>query len=85
MRTREAPVFTELYTFLASAPTHAEILAYRPSPTALDRLSLLRTAEQSSTLSEDEHAELDEWERAEHFVRMLKLHTAGLHGSPTVL
>lgn len=68
------PVYQEVYFFLASRPTHEDILAYRPSDSAQARLQELLQANKQGHLSLEDQAELDEYEKVEHFVRMLKLH-----------
>jgi hypothetical protein len=73
-----APVYQEVYYFLASAPSHAEILAFRPSQRTQERLRALLEANKAGRLTAEEQDELDEFEQVEHFVRMLKLHTQQL-------
>jgi len=69
-----SPVYQEVYYFLASVPTCAEILAFRPSDATRQRVRMLLEANQENRLTAGEQAELDEFEQVEHFVRMLKLH-----------
>lgn len=78
MAVAEPPVYQEVYRFLASAPTHAEILAFRPSEPSQQRIRDLLERNKASQLAPEEQAELDEFEQIEHFVRMLKLHTREL-------
>lgn len=78
MAIAQSPVYQEVYYFLASRPTHEEILAFRPSETTQTRIRELLEANKDGRLSSDEQAELDEFENVEHFVRMLKLHTRQL-------
>lgn len=78
MAIAQSPVYQEVYYFLASAPSHEAIIAFRPSEATRDRLHKLLTANQENRLSAEEQAELDEFEQVEHFVRMLKLHTQQL-------
>jgi predicted amidohydrolase len=73
-----SPIYQEVYYFLASAPTHEQILAFRPSEATQDRIRALLTANREGRLTMDEQAELDEFEQVEHLVRMLKLHTQHL-------
>ena len=72
------PVYQEVYYFLASKPSHEDILAFRSSSATQDRLRRLLGANKDGTLTADEQSELDEFESLEHFVRMLKLHTQQL-------
>jgi len=75
MAVAPSPVYQEVYYFLASSPTHEQILAFRPSEAAQTRLRELLAANKAGRLSAEDQAELDEFEQVEHFVRMLKLHT----------
>ena len=75
MAIAQVPVYQEVYQFLASRPTHEEILAFRPSPDTQARIRQLLGANKEGHLTPDEESELDEFERVEHFIRMLKLHT----------
>lgn len=75
MAVAQSPVYEEVYFFLASAPSHEQILAFRPSPSVQERILQLLEASKAGLLTRKEQAELDEFEQVEHFVRMLKLHT----------
>jgi hypothetical protein len=75
MAVAQSPVYEEVYFFLASAPSHEQILAFRPSPSVQERILQLLEASKAGLLTREEQAELDEFEQVEHFVRMLKLHT----------
>jgi hypothetical protein len=75
MAIAEPPVYQEVYYFLASQPTPAQILAFRPGEATQARIRTLLEANKDGRLTEDEQAELDEFEQVEHFVRMLKLYT----------
>lgn len=72
------PAYQEVYYFLASAPTHEDILAFRPSEATQERIRALVEANKEGRLTVEEQYELDEFEQVEHFVRMLKLHTRQL-------
>ncbi len=78
MAIAEPPIYQEVYHFLASSPTHEEILAFRPSDATQVRIHQLLEANKAGRLTADQQAELDEFEQVEHFVRMLKLHTRQL-------
>lgn len=67
-----ANVYRYILEFLASEPTSAEIAAFRPTPAMEERLQKLVERERESKLSEAEVKELDEYERIEHLVLMLK-------------
>lgn len=78
MELTHPPLFREVYYFLASQPTRQQIMDYRPSAAAQERLRQLLDAQHSGRINPAETAELDEFEQLEHFVRMLKLHTQEL-------
>ncbi len=67
-----AAIYRMLVDFLASTPTPAEIAAFRPTPAMQERLRTLLERSQAATLTPAEVAELDEFERIEHVVMMLK-------------
>lgn len=73
-----APVYQEVYYFLASAPSREAILAFRPSESTQERLRQLLALNAAGKTTEMEQAELDEFEQVEHLVRMLKLYTQQL-------
>jgi hypothetical protein len=79
MAIAQSPVYQEVYYFLASAPSHEAILAFRPSDATRERIRMLLAANKENRLCADEQAELDEFEQVEHLVRMLKLHTQQLN------
>ena len=74
MAVAQSPVYQEVFTFLVSSPTPEEIIAFRPSETTQERIRTLLASNKDNRLTADEQAELDEFERVEHFVRMLKIH-----------
>jgi hypothetical protein len=78
MAVAPAPVYQEVYYFLASAPSREAILAFRPSEETQERLRQLLALNAEERATETEQAELDEFEQVEHFVRMLKLYTQQL-------
>jgi hypothetical protein len=65
----------EIIDFLASGPTPEQILALRPSEAVQQRISALLDRNRSSTLTAEEHRELDEYLRLDHFVTLLKART----------
>lgn len=67
---------TEVIQFLATNPTPQELLNYHISEQAQNRLQRLLVLNESGILSEDEQLELDELERLEHIVVMLKAQVA---------
>jgi uncharacterized membrane protein len=62
-----------ILNFLASAPTAEEIAAFRPTPEMQERLRILVTRSKAGELTNAEQLELDEYERIEHLVIMLKM------------
>lgn len=71
----QSPVFDEVIRFLASQPSVEEILAYKYPPLVDQRLHTLLTLNSERKLSGEEQAELDEFLRMNHLIKMLKLHT----------
>lgn len=66
-------VWNEVDEFLTSTPTPKQILTFRPSQTAQDRLHYLLEASSSRALTADEEAELNETRAVEQFMRRLKI------------
>jgi hypothetical protein len=66
-------IFDEILEFIVSTPTLEEMLDFRPSQDANQRIEMLLEHNRNGTLSEAERVELDEFMEAEHFVRMLKI------------
>jgi hypothetical protein len=62
----------ELFDFLMSGPTPEQIVAFRPSETTQERVRYLLDRNRNGVLTTEEQAELDGYEQAEHFMRMLK-------------
>jgi hypothetical protein len=67
-----AHIYRTILTFLASGPTPAQIAAFSPAPEAQQRLRILLERSQAGVLTPIEQAELDELERIEHIVAMMK-------------
>ncbi len=67
-----AHVYRYVLDFLASAPSAEEIAAFGPSPEMSERLRTLIEREQAGNITSAEKAELDEYERLEHLVVMIK-------------
>jgi hypothetical protein len=70
---------TELLEFLLRNPTPKQFLNYHVSDRAQLRLRRLLALNESGLLSEEERLELDELERLEHLVIMLKAQIAKQH------
>ncbi len=67
-----AHIYRYILNFIASNPTPEEIAAFRPTSEMQDRLRVLIERAKASELTEQERIELDEYERIEHLVIMLK-------------
>lgn len=66
-------VWNEVDDVLTSMPTLEQILAFRPSPAARERLRYLLDANRARQLTADEEAELNETLAVETFMRRLKV------------
>jgi hypothetical protein len=67
-----AQVYRYVLDFVASQPTPQEIAEFRPTEEMQKRLMYLLGRSQSEELTLLEQAELDEYERIEHFIVLLK-------------
>lgn len=68
-----ANVYRYILDFLTSQPTPEQIAAFRPTPEMQERLRSLLAKSNHEALSPEERRELEEYERIEHLVIMLKL------------
>jgi len=71
-------VYRYILEFLASNPSPEAIREFKPTPQMQERISELLEKNRTNQRTPIESAELDEYERIEHFVRMLKIHAATL-------
>ena len=73
---QQSPLPTQVYryvlNFIASDPTPEQIAAFEPTPEMRDRLRTLLARERTNKVTPLEKAEMDEYERIEHIVVMLK-------------
>ena len=67
-----ARIYRYILDFLASKPTPEQILAFRPTTEMQERLKTLLTRSKTGELTPTEQQELDEYERIEHLIVMLK-------------
>jgi hypothetical protein len=67
-----AHIYRYILDFLTSNPTPEQIAAFSPTPEMQGRLQTLLERSRSDELSEAERAELDEFERIEHLVVLIK-------------
>lgn len=72
MAIAQIPHYEELYDFLLSSPTPEQIITFRPSTQAQERMTYLLISNRSGIMTSNEQSELDEFMRVEHFMRMLK-------------
>jgi hypothetical protein len=68
-----ANVYRYILDFLTSQPTPEQVAAFRPTSEMQGRLRSLLAKSKSEDLTPDERRELDEYERIEHLIIMLKL------------
>lgn len=73
---QKSPLPSEVYRyvldFIASDPTPEQIAAFEPTPEMREKLRSLLARERMNETTPFEKAELDEYERIEHIVVMLK-------------
>ncbi len=67
-----AHLYRAILDFLATKPTPEEIAGFRPDPAMQERLHLLLDRSYAGYLTSAEQAELDELERIEHIMVLLK-------------
>lgn len=72
-----AQLYRSILTFLAGAPTDEQIAAFSPPAEIQERLLALLDRERNDSLTVAERAELDELERIEHLVVMIKAGALG--------
>jgi hypothetical protein len=64
--------YLEVLDFLVTCPTPQDILAFKVSPEAQDRLRSLLDKNREGALTESEVAELDAYEQLEHLMILMK-------------
>ena len=67
-----SPVYTEIIDFIAGGTTPQEVVDFRPSLEAQQRVAALMERERADDLSREEKAELDHFVELEHILRMAK-------------
>ena len=72
MATVQPAAYDELVELFADPAVAERILAFHPSPATQARIETLLEKNRQGTLTAKEQAELDEVERLEHFVRLIK-------------
>lgn len=68
----DASGYTEILDFLLESPTPEQIIEFRPSEALQERMSALLEANRNGIMTPEERAELDEFMKIEHLMRMLK-------------
>ncbi len=71
-QTLPASIYRYVLNFLASNPSPQQIRDFRPTPEMQDRLRLLSMRSKTEVLTESDRHELDEYERIEHLIVMVK-------------
>ena len=67
-----AATYHYILDFLASNPTPAQIAAFGPTPEMRERLATLLERNEAALLTASEQAELDDYERIEHLMILIK-------------
>lgn len=67
-----AALYRAILTFLASSPRPADLATFSPPAAVQERLNVLLGRERAGQITSAERAELDEYERIEHLIVMLK-------------
>lgn len=65
--------FDEVLDFVTSSPTLRQIINFQHSPETLARVAYLRGTGEMDGLAENELFELKEFEKADYFMRQLKI------------
>jgi len=64
--------FDEIVDFLTSCPKPEEVLAFKPSKSAQERVSVLLEKKRLTDLTEAEHQEMEHFLIIEHLMRLAK-------------
>nr|WP_155706942.1 hypothetical protein [Gloeocapsopsis dulcis] len=72
-------IYSYILNFLASNPTPEQIVAFSPTPEMQARLRTLLVRERSDEITDVERVELDEYEKIEHLVLLLKAGSLPYH------
>jgi len=67
-----AHIYRSILDFLASQPTIEQLAAFGPTPEMTERLQTLLARQAAGAITPTEMAELDEYERIEHLLILLK-------------
>ena len=72
MATAQPTAYDEIVNLFAEPAIAEQVLSFHPSPGMQERVEALLEKNRNGTLTPDEQAELDEVERLEHFMRLVK-------------
>ena len=64
--------YEEVVDFIAAGTSPQNVVAFRPSETAKERVADLIQREKTTSLSPDEKSELDHYMQLEHLMRLAK-------------
>ena len=67
-----AKVYEEVIDFIAAGTTPQNVIAFRPSEAARERVADLLAREKEGVLSPEEKSELDHYLQLEHLMRLAK-------------
>jgi hypothetical protein len=67
-----AQIYHYILNFIANNPSPQQIADFRPTPDMLERLQTLLSRSQAGKITPVEQTELEEYERIEHLIIMLK-------------
>lgn len=73
--------YEEIVELFASGPNVERIVAFEPSSSTKQRVSELLKKSKASILTDDEQAELDQFEHVEHLMRLVKARARARLGS----
>src|SRR5438132_10165859 len=76
LKTAATATAAEVVEFLSKNPSRREVLEYHASDEAQARLRRLLSLNEAGLLSETEERELDELQRIDHIITMLKARTS---------
>ena len=68
----EIKAYEEIVDFLAAGTTPKDVISFRPSETAQERVADLLAREKEGELSSAEKSELDHYMQLEHLMRLAK-------------
>ena len=69
-----SPAYREIVDFIAAGTTPHDLVAFRPSEAAKERVADLLHREKTTGLTAEETAELNHYLQLEHLMRLAKAH-----------